>query len=79
MGEACDDGNAASGDGCSSACQQEPYSAMDCDLIGAPCLPMCGWRPALLHAYVLPRVHSCVDHSYFDYTTILHPTARMLW
>ena len=58
---------------------QEPYSAMDCDLIGAPCLPMCGWRPVLLHAYVLPRVHSCVDHSYFDYTTILHPTARMLW
>ena len=52
---------------------------MDCDLIGAPCLPMCGWRPVLLHAYVLPRVHSCVDHSYFDYTTILHPTARLLW
>ena len=65
-GELCDDGNALSGDGCSALCALEAYSGMDCDLIGAPCLPQCGWGTQL-HSYVLPNSASCVNHSYFDY------------
>jgi cysteine-rich repeat protein len=39
--EQCDDGNATSGDGCSSLCQLEPHYA--CDYLGAPCTPVvCG-------------------------------------
>jgi hypothetical protein len=43
-GEACDDGNAVGGDGCSSSCQLETHSFYDCDLVGTPCLPQCGWK-----------------------------------
>jgi fibro-slime domain-containing protein len=35
-GEQCDDGNAASGDGCSASCQPEP--GWICIALGAPCL-----------------------------------------
>ena len=44
MGEACDDGNAASGDGCSAQCAVETDRYWDCDVIGLPCLPNCGWQ-----------------------------------
>lgn len=47
--EQCDDGNAASGDGCSSLCQLEPnYS---CELLGVACqLVVCG--DAQQHSYL---------------------------
>ena len=41
-GETCDDGNAVAGDGCGRTCQVEA-GLWDCDVIGAPCLPNCGW------------------------------------
>ena len=44
VGEACDDGNTAAGDGCSPACAVETDRYWDCDLIGVPCLPNCGWQ-----------------------------------
>lgn len=36
IGESCDDGNTASGDGCSSTCQIEPH--FSCPISGAPCI-----------------------------------------
>jgi cysteine-rich repeat protein len=42
-GEACDDGNTAGGDGCSASCAIEVNRYWDCDVIGAACLPNCGW------------------------------------
>jgi cysteine-rich repeat protein len=49
--EQCDDGNATSGDGCSSDCQLEPnYS---CNYLGEPCEPVvCG--DGVQHSYVQP-------------------------
>lgn len=41
--QACDDGNTNGGDGCSSGCTLETDRYWDCDLIGTPCLPNCGW------------------------------------
>ena len=38
--EKCDDGNANSGDGCSSTCTIE--SGYVCPLVRAPCVPDCG-------------------------------------
>ena len=63
VGEACDDGNAVSGDGCSDRCVVETNAYWDCDLVGAPCLPDCGWPRAAspwglrlsAYGYVLPK------------------------
>lgn len=76
-GEECDDGNARGGDGCSSLCKVETDQYYwDCDLIGSPCLPNCGWRVVneddwgvSLEGYVLPscgRTCSCANLSYYD-------------
>jgi cysteine-rich repeat protein len=43
VGEGCDDGNKAAGDGCSPVCAVETSYYWDCDRIGLPCLPHCGW------------------------------------
>ena len=43
-GEGCDDGNSAALDGCSALCQVETDRYWDCDLVGQPCLPDCGWK-----------------------------------
>ena len=68
-GEACDDGNAVSNDGCSSACTVETDRYWDCDLVGAPCLPNCGWPSSgggspwgmrlSAYGYVLPACTVC--------------------
>jgi len=64
--EACDDGNSVSGDGCSAfSCTVETDRYWDCDLVGTPCLPNCGWQATTpssslsawtlsLQGYVLP-------------------------
>ena len=78
-GEECDDGNAVSGDGCSAACKLEVASASywDCDLIGAPCLPNCGWSTQAtdawgigLRGFLLPActggVCACKGMSYYE-------------
>jgi cysteine-rich repeat protein len=76
-GEGCDDGNSVSGDGCSSTCTVESRSGLwwDCDVIGAPCLPNCGWqtKPTMrawsssLQGFVLP---ACNPSSSCDCTNI---------
>jgi cysteine-rich repeat protein len=43
-GEECDDGNENDGDGCNAECKIETNEYWDCDLIGEPCLPLCGWK-----------------------------------
>ena len=76
-GEECDDGNARGGDGCSGLCRVETNQYWDCDLIGSPCLPECGWKVANeddwgvgLEGYILPPcvggVCSCANFSYYD-------------
>ena len=91
VGEACDDGNTVSGDGCSAACAVETDRAYwDCDLIGAPCLPQCGW-PAVAASwdltlatlgYVLPAapvggVYRCdAGLTYYD---VKQRPDRMAW
>ena len=78
-GEACDDGNAVSGDGCSSVCQVETSNYWDCDLIGVPCLPNCGWTMQTtdawgvsLRGWLLPAcplgICSCAALSYYNVT-----------
>ena len=66
-GEGCDDGNRASGDGCSALCAVETASPdyWECDLIGAPCVRNCGWSLASpepngigLLGYALPSCSS---------------------
>jgi len=47
-GEECDDGNSANGDGCSAVCLIERTGYWDCDVLGEPCLPSCGWPSAVL-------------------------------
>ena len=73
-GEACDDGNAVGGDGCSAACTVEP-GLWDCDLIGAPCLAQCGWPTVAARAgdiglatwgFILPLAASCDGLRYVD-------------
>jgi cysteine-rich repeat protein len=73
-GETCDDGNRVSGDGCSSACQVEA-GLWDCDLIGTPCLPQCGWPSVATRSgdiglatwgFILPSATSCEGLRYVD-------------
>jgi cysteine-rich repeat protein len=83
IGEECDDGNTISGDGCSSLCKIETNKYWDCDLIGTPCLPNCGWKVIntddwglSLQGFVLPRCSTtgCVctgNISYFDVSNML--------
>ena len=91
VGEACDDGNTASGDGCSAACTVELDRYWDCDVIGAPCLPNCGWQPSATQAwqvslggrYVLPPCSSgggcaCANLSNYDVAQ-LAPAERSAW
>jgi len=42
-GEACDDGNAASGDGCVDLCNTIAIG-WSCPVVGSPCVPICGDR-----------------------------------
>ena len=92
VGEACDDGNTASGDGCSAACTVELDRYWDCDVIGAPCLPNCGWQPSATQAwqvslggrYVLPPCSgngggcACANLSNYDVAQ-LAPAERSAW
>ena len=77
--ESCDDGNTVSGDGCSSTCQVETSQYWDCDLIGSPCLPYCGWAMQAtdpwgisLRGWLLPPcpngLCSCASLSYYNLT-----------
>jgi cysteine-rich repeat protein len=90
VGEYCDDGNTVGGDGCSAACTVETNQYYwDCDLIGAPCLPNCGWQVDAtmtwglsLRGYVLPACQgqqcSCVGLTYYDVQR-LPVGARAAW
>ena len=69
-GEECDDGNVQSGDGCSAHCRIERTDYWDCDVIGEPCLPQCGWPD--LQGYALPEPPPfaapwCAGISYQDF------------
>jgi cysteine-rich repeat protein len=77
VGEECDDGNTKSWDGCSSQCKIETGDYWDCDLIGAGCLPNCGWMVSniedwgiSLEGYVLPPcsggICNCANLLYYD-------------
>jgi cysteine-rich repeat protein len=94
-GEECDDGNAASGDGCDAACRVETDRYWDCDLVGAACLPDCGW-PRLggsastaslwalslsAYGYVLPAcgVCRCDTLRYSDVQALPSLTERTHW
>jgi cysteine-rich repeat protein len=78
LGEKCDDGNAVSGDGCSSTCQIETdANYWDCDVIGAACVRMCGWSTQAsdswgigLRGFLLPScpggICSCLNKSYHE-------------
>ena len=81
MGEACDDGNAMSGDGCSEMCTVETDRYWDCDLIGAPCLSDCGWKS--LSGYVLPTCGggrcTCAGLLYYDVQSLSTAAARIAW
>jgi cysteine-rich repeat protein len=79
VGEECDDGNTANGDGCSSLCKIETGFYWDCDLIGVACLPNCGWKVSniedwgiSLEGYILPPCSpgavlcSCANLLYYD-------------
>lgn len=79
--EQCDDGNRVDGDGCDATCQLEKTGKWwDCDLIGRPCLPLCGWSltqqtqwgVGLAPTYVLPTsaANDCRGVSYFDFMQI---------
>jgi cysteine-rich repeat protein len=50
-GEECDDGNVNSGDGCDAACLIERDGFWDCDIIGEPCKPDCGWNEMQNNAF----------------------------
>lgn len=88
-GEECDDGNKASGDGCSSVCKIEKLDYQyfwDCDLIGAPCVPNCGWSinsPTVngvgLYGYVLPNHGDCTNLNYRYNVEPLSPLDRKTW
>lgn len=80
-GEECDDGNAAGGDGCSAACKLERYSRYDCDLIGQPCLPRCGWDGGAkgTQDYILPNVSACEGHSFYEYSNLVTRGGRGDW
>ena len=54
-GEECDDGNTRGGDGCSAGCLIERTGFWDCDVLGLPCLPQCGWTTEHLQGFVLPQ------------------------
>lgn len=84
-GEECDDGNRAAGDGCSAHCKIEKM-LWDCDLIGAPCVPNCGWSitsPAVngvgLYGYVLPGTGACTNLSYRYNVEPLSHSERSAW
>ena len=89
-GETCDDGNSQGGDGCDATCQVETRSYWDCDLIGAPCLPNCGWTSQApqaggvgLFGYVLPACPSavscsCANMTYYQISA-LSPRDRAAW
>ena len=89
-GEFCDDGNTNSTDGCSSLCTVETDRYWDCDLIGFPCLPDCGWKPYAtdqwglsLSGYLLPacplQICTCDFLSYYYVTNILLTGSRSEW
>jgi hypothetical protein len=53
-----------------------PY---DCDRIGEPCLPQCGWGAgagALMAGYILPPTLTCANLTYYDYATSAAGGAR---
>jgi cysteine-rich repeat protein len=89
-GEACDDGNAVAGDGCSSTCQVETGSYWDCDVVGAPCLPNCGWKTQTsdqwgisLRGFLLPPCSptsgcSCQQLSYYN-VSLMPVGSRRPW
>ena len=85
-GEACDDGNAVGGDGCSSSCQLETHSFYDCDLVGTPCLPQCGWKVDTdqpwglsLRNFLLPPA-SATCYNISEYDCSLQPVeSRAAW
>ena len=77
VGEACDDGNGNSGDGCSRTCTVEA-GLWDCDLIGVPCLPQCGWTTATLSGFVLPAASSC-SKTYYDLTAMSSVPQQKAW
>ena len=92
VGELCDDGNSAGGDGCSAACTVESssYYYWDCDLIGTPCLPNCGWQVDAtatwgigLRGFVLPAcpggVCLCANLAYYDVQRLPSASARAAW
>jgi cysteine-rich repeat protein len=52
INEECDDGNTINGDGCNHRCLIERNAYWDCDVLGEPCLPNCGWPN--LQGFALP-------------------------
>lgn len=91
IGEECDDGNRVGGDGCSAACRIETnQNYWECDLIGAPCVPLCGWtthssdpRGVGLFGYILPAcfggICRCDALSYQYNVEPLSPQERGAW
>ena len=87
--EECDDGNTASGDGCSSSCRVESSAAdkWECDLIGAPCVRNCGWTfksptpngVGLIGFYLPPDATDCMNLSYRYNVEPLSPFERAEW
>jgi len=84
-GEDCDDGNKVSGDGCSSACLIERTGYWDCDILGEPCLPQCGWPLSVLMEGLLqfpvPPPYSqpwCARITYTDFLQVLACALQVL-
>lgn len=87
--EDCDDGNAVSGDGCSSTCRVESSTThkWECDLIGAPCVRNCGWTfksptpngVGLIGFYLPPDATDCMNLSYRYNVEPLSPFERAEW
>lgn len=80
--EECDDGNTRAGDGCSATCKVERTGYWDCDVLGEPCLPNCGWQD--LQGYALPSpigtLPWCTGIAYYsDFLLKVPLAARALW
>lgn len=71
QGETCDDGNSISNDGCSASCLYESFSRYDCDELGVPCKPYCGWLDTHIQGrFLLPTpsaMQNCSLHSRYAY------------
>ena len=82
-GEECDDGNLMNHDGCSSTCTIERSGYWDCENIGEPCQPMCGWTTNFLQGFVMPKpppinIPWCTGITYLDFLQV-KLSARAQW